>query len=241
MLNKKERESNEARNLFSDPKFARKAWRAVGIALLNNPAVVPIVTVDKDGNYTYDSNVQQYAYDALKQDVDDMTRKNRCPTELEMILACQVLRARNDTSAAVFVRDTLGAKPVDESKIDQTVTSIYETMSDDELSLLSEHRERKTAERIASIAQQQQEKQEAERRAILQRAATSVPLDTEQVQVGLPSRLQLELEQEEERVAQSVRHSAAVALAQSAAPQTAPIVDGTPDVQDVQDTAGGEL
>ena len=57
-----------------------------------------------------------------------------------MILQCQIVKARCDTSAATFVRDTLGAKPVDESKIDASVTNPYESLSDEELEALAKMR-----------------------------------------------------------------------------------------------------
>ena len=38
MSNKNDRESKEMQNLFADPKFARKAWRSVGAAIVQNPA-----------------------------------------------------------------------------------------------------------------------------------------------------------------------------------------------------------
>lgn len=51
-----------------------------------------------------------------------------------------MIRARFDTSAATFVRDTLGAKPVDESKMDMDVHNPYENLSDEELELLDNYR-----------------------------------------------------------------------------------------------------
>ena len=54
-----------------------------------------------------------------------------------MMLHCQIVKARYDTAAATFVRDTLGAKPVDESKIDAQVNNPYESLSDEELELIA--------------------------------------------------------------------------------------------------------
>ena len=59
-------------------------------------------------------------------------------------MKCQMVKARTDTSAAVFIRDTLGAKPVDESKLDATVGNPYEHLSDEELELLAKVREEKS-------------------------------------------------------------------------------------------------
>lgn len=139
MSNKPEREFKEMMSVFTDPKTMRAAWRSVGAAILQNPASRPVIVYNKDGDETYSSQVENYTYAKLKQDITALGQKDREPTELEMIIGCQVLRARNDTAAAVFVRDTLGAKPVDESKVEQTVNA-FEALSDEELELLAAHR-----------------------------------------------------------------------------------------------------
>lgn len=133
------RELREMENLFKDPKYIRDVWRNVGNAMLRNPATVPVKSFNKDGDETYESRLQGYCYTTLRQDLQALGQDNREPTELEMILACQAVRARTDTSAAVFIRDTLGAKPVDESKVEQTVNQ-FEALSDEELELLAAHR-----------------------------------------------------------------------------------------------------
>lgn len=139
-VNKGERELKELQNLFADPKYMREVWRNVGTAMLQNPACRPAQSFDKNGAETADSLLQSYCYDALKSDLRALTREDREPTQLEMILACQSVRARYDTSAAVFIRDTVGAKPVDESKVESRTTSVYESLSDEELELLAAHR-----------------------------------------------------------------------------------------------------
>lgn len=138
MSNKSERERREMANLLEDPKFMRKAWQAIGHSILRQPATKPVVQVDKDGNETRASEIERYTYDALAQDIKKLGGEgDREPTELEMILGCQIAKARTDTQAAVFVRDTVGAKPVDESKLDATVTNPFEEMTDEELEQLA--------------------------------------------------------------------------------------------------------
>lgn len=149
-MNKPIREMKEMQSVFSDPKTYREAWKAVGNAIANSPCTKPLQQFDKDGNLTLASEIDQYSYDRLKRDIDNLCKANgdptREPTELEMILACQMVRARYDTSAATFVRDTLGAKPVDESKNELSVSNPYESLSDEELELLAKHREAKALE-----------------------------------------------------------------------------------------------
>ena len=60
-----------------------------------------------------------------------------------MILHCQMIKARTDTAAATFIRDTLGAKPVDESQIDANVNNPYENLTDEELEMLANFRKTK--------------------------------------------------------------------------------------------------
>lgn len=145
MSNKEQRERSEMKNLFADPKFNRQAWQSIGKAILQNPAVITPIVMNKDGTETVDSMIQNYSYNKLCNDIRSLSDEDRAPTELEMILQCQIVKARTDTSAAIFVRDTLGAKPIDESKVDQTISNVYEQMTDEELELLAAHRAAKNA------------------------------------------------------------------------------------------------
>ena len=143
MSNKDKRTALEMVNLFEDPRFVRKAWRSIGAAIANRPAVrLPIVT-DKDGNQTFASQIEEYSYNKLAADLRAISSDKTGPTELEMIMQCQFIRARFDTQAAVFIRDTIGGKPVDETKMDMSVNNPYESLTDEELELLAKHRESK--------------------------------------------------------------------------------------------------
>lgn len=144
MSNKQSRDRKEVNNLFKDPKYCRQAWRSIGVAILQSPVTRMPTDYDKDGNPTLRSSLEDYSYNSLKRDIAILCKQDgvteREPTELEMIMQCQIAKARFDTNAAIFVRDTLGAKPVDESKIDATLSNPYESLTDEELALLAEHR-----------------------------------------------------------------------------------------------------
>ena len=146
MSNKNIRQRKEMENLFADPKFSRQAWKAIGQAIAMQPAVKPISSYDKDGNETVNSQIESYSYNKLAKDIAELGKENREPTELEMILHCQMVKARIDTSAAVFIRDTLGAKPVDETKVDAQLSNPYEQLSDEELEMIQAMREKKALE-----------------------------------------------------------------------------------------------
>lgn len=140
------RTEKEMRSLFEDKKFARQAWKSLGNALLQRPAAPPIADFDKDDNETFNSKVQNYTYNQLSKDLKEICSDRTQPTEIEMILACQMIKARTDTAAATFIRDTLGAKPVDETKVDAQLSNPYENLTDEELELLAKHREQKQLE-----------------------------------------------------------------------------------------------
>lgn len=141
------RTEKEMISIFKDPKTARAAWRSVGNAILAKPAAIPTARYDKNGDETKDSELESYTYQKLSKDIRALGNPDRTePTEIEMIMACQILKARTDTGAAIFVRDTLGAKPVDETKQDLTVSNQYESLTDEELELLAKHREQKALE-----------------------------------------------------------------------------------------------
>lgn len=145
MSNKNIRERKELESLFADPKYCRQAWKSVGQAIALQPAAKPSGFYDKDGNETFNSLLERYSYEQLSKDIKELAKEDRAPTELEMIMKCQMMKARTDTSAAIFVRDTLGAKPVDESKVDANVHNPYEQMTDEELEVLAKFREEKLA------------------------------------------------------------------------------------------------
>lgn len=133
------REIKELQSLFADPRYVREAFKSVGVALLQNPATRSPEIYDKNGMLTGETVIAQYSYDQLARDIKEIYKQDRAPTQLEMIMMCQMVKARYDTSAAVFVRDTLGARPIDESRT-QVVQNDYENLSDDELEMLARYR-----------------------------------------------------------------------------------------------------
>lgn len=144
--NKSYRELLETKNVFADPAYCREAWKSVGTAILLSPAIGCIGDID-----TREGSIEAYTYRKLTEELKSLGRK---PTELEMIFHCQAARARFDTSAAVFVRDTVGAKPIDESRV-QVSRSQYEEMSDDELEALLRYRNSKATYTVEPTAEEE--------------------------------------------------------------------------------------
>lgn len=147
------RQRKETENLFADPAYQRQAWRSIGHLVLNRPASEPIPRYDKNGDETYESLVERYTYDKLMDDLTNLQDPTHtAPTELEMIMACQAHMARINAANFVAFRDTVGAKPVDESKIDHQINNPYEELTDEELEMILAAREAK--EQIASADRQ---------------------------------------------------------------------------------------
>lgn len=131
--NKQYRELLETRNVFADPAYCREAWKSVGMAVLLSESNGMVISDGKEGQ------IEEYTYAKLTKELKEIGRK---PTELEMILHCQAAKARWDTSAAVFLRDSSGGKPIDESRI-EVRKNAYEDMSDEELEVLLRYRAQK--------------------------------------------------------------------------------------------------
>ena len=145
--NKYDRERKEFESHFGDPRYCRQAWQSIGQMILARPASKPIPTFDKNGEETYDSLVESYSYRQLQDDyhalqspLDEREAQDYTPTNLEMILMCQAVRARSSVQSATFVRVTVGAKPIDESKQQVTVDD-YSHLTDEELALLVAYRQ----------------------------------------------------------------------------------------------------
>ncbi len=84
----------------------------------------------------------------LKTELEEMGQ-DRLPTEGEMMEACQQYYSRHNASSYVARRDSMGAKPVDETKQNVQVSNPLEGLSDEELyvmqAALEEHRTKQTA------------------------------------------------------------------------------------------------
>ena len=149
LTNKQIREQREFETLFKDPKHARAMWSQEVINRYAKPAMEPIPIVDKDGNLTPQSQVEQAVWKHLLSELQ-AAGKDRLPTEGEMMEACQQYYARHNSSSYVARRDSMGAKPVDETKQNLQVNNPLEGLSDEELLVmekaLDEYHTRQLAE-----------------------------------------------------------------------------------------------
>lgn len=144
LTNKQIREQREFETLFKNPKHARTMWANTVIDRYAKPAMAPIPITDKDGNLTATSQIEIAVWNHLKQELE-MAGLDRLPTEGEMMEACQQYYSRHNASSYIARRDSMGAKPIDETKQSVSVNNPLENLSDEELLVmqraLDEHRE----------------------------------------------------------------------------------------------------
>lgn len=143
LTNKQLREQREFETMFKNPKHARSMWAKNVIDRYAKPALEPIKIYDKDGNLTPTSQIEVAVWAHLKQELE-AAGSDRLPTEGEMMEACQQYYARHNAASYTARRDSMGAKPVDETKQQVSVHNPLEDMSDEELFVmqkaLEEHR-----------------------------------------------------------------------------------------------------
>lgn len=145
LTNKQIREQREFETMFKNPKHARATWAQAVIDRYAKPALEPIIILDKDGNITPTSQIENAVWKHLKAELE-ASGQSRLPTEGEMMEACQQYYSRHNASSYVARRDSMGAKPVDETKQQVSVHNPLEDLSDEELFImqkaLEDHRNR---------------------------------------------------------------------------------------------------
>ena len=139
-MTKKERELREYKSLFSDERYAKKAWKEIIGASLESPARILPSTVDpKTGDLTFQSQLDQQAYNNVKARLKEQGI-DREPQQAELIVECNILRSRfNDTTFNMILERTAG-KVKEELAVNK---SAFEDLTDEELEVLQKFRETK--------------------------------------------------------------------------------------------------
>lgn len=132
LTNKEIRDQREFETMFKNPKHARAMWSQNVIDRYVKPAMKPIPIYDKDGNLTATSQIEQAVWDHLVDEIRTMG-SDRLPSEGEMMEACQQYYSRHNASSYTARRDSMGAKPIDETKQQISAYNPLEDLSDDEL------------------------------------------------------------------------------------------------------------
>lgn len=156
LSNKQMREQREFETLFKNPKHARSMWADNIIKRYAKPALEPIAIYDKDGNLTPTSQIELAVWKHLKRELEEMG-VDRLPTEGEMMDACQQYYARHNAAAYTARRDSMGAKPVDETKQNVSVNNPLEDLSDEELLVMQKALEDYKAQQTAQLTEGKKE------------------------------------------------------------------------------------
>ena len=152
LTNKQMREQREFETMFKNPKHARAMWSQNVIDRYARPALEPIKIYDKDGNLTPTSQIELAVWQHLKRELEE-AGSDRLPTEGEMMEACQQYYSRHNASSYTARRDSMGAKPVDETKQNVSVNNPLEDMTDDELLVMQKALESYRAEQQKALAE----------------------------------------------------------------------------------------
>ena len=126
------RDQREFETLFKNPRHARGMWSQSVIDRYCKPALRPLQILDKDGNLTPTSQLEMAVWNHLVEEIR-ATGSDRLPTEGEMMEACQQYYSRHNAASYVARRDSMGAKPIDETKQSVSVNNPLEGLSDEEL------------------------------------------------------------------------------------------------------------
>ena len=139
-MKKTEREQREYKSLFSDERYAKKAWKEIIGASLESPGKVLPATYDpKTGEPTFQSQLDKQAYTNVKSRLEAQGL-DREPQQAELIVECNILRSRfNDTTFNTILERTAG-KVKEELSVNK---SAFEDLTDEELEVLQKFRETK--------------------------------------------------------------------------------------------------
>jgi len=135
-MTKPDREQREYLSLFTDERYAKRAWKQfINKSLQSDAAILPYFQ-DASGQITPQSRIYEEAYkcveDRLKAEGLD-----RAPMKAEVLIEASVIRAAFDTGTLNVILDRTAGKVKEEISIG---TSQFAELSDEELELLAMHR-----------------------------------------------------------------------------------------------------
>lgn len=138
-MTKSEREEREYKSLFTDERYAKRAWKKfIGEALQSDAVNLPMFT-DARGNTAPQSTI----YEAAMRSVQERLEKqgiDRAPMKAEILVEANVIRAAFDNQVFNTLLDRTAGKVKEELNV---TSGTYEELSDEELDILIAHREAK--------------------------------------------------------------------------------------------------
>lgn len=136
-MTKAERELCEYKSIYTDKRYAEKAFKAIINASLQSEAGALPAMYDKQGNELPQSVLDRQAYENVKRRLLAQGL-DREPQQAEMMIENAILRARFDNATFNTMLERTVGKVKDELVVS---ANEYETMTDEELELLAAHRE----------------------------------------------------------------------------------------------------
>ena len=138
-MTKQEREELEYKSLFSDDRYAKKAWRKfIGQSLESSAATLPVFE-DGKGNASPQSIIYAEALNNVRARLRTagLTRE---PMKAEVLVEANVIRAAFDNNVFNTLLDRTAGKVKEELSIN---ASEFEQLTDEELEMLAAMRAQK--------------------------------------------------------------------------------------------------
>lgn len=139
-MTREEREEREYKSLFTDQRYAKKAWRDFIAESLTSPGKKLPEEIDpKTESQTYRSMIDEMAYNNVKARLV-AAGLSREPMQAELIVECNILRARNNDMTFNVILDRTAGKVKEEISLSDNP---YEDLTDEELEALQAFRKKK--------------------------------------------------------------------------------------------------
>lgn len=137
-MDKKQREVLEYKSLYADERYAKKAFKQlIGVSLEDSASKLPETIDPKTGERSFQSALDEMAYNNVKARLQRLGL-DREPQQAEMIIECNILRARFNDSTFNVIMDRTAGKVKDELAIHENE---FEHLTDEELELLAKFRD----------------------------------------------------------------------------------------------------
>lgn len=143
-MTKDEREVREYKSLFTDERYAKKAWKELIGKSLNGSAKSLVIVDPKTGEKTFQSQLEEMAYNNVKARLQT-EGLDREPQQAELIVECNILRARQNDSTFNILLDRTAGKVKEEVNVN---ANNFEELSDEELEVLVAFRQKEKANAI---------------------------------------------------------------------------------------------
>lgn len=138
-MTKQEREEREYKSLFTDERYAKKAYKKLMSESLESEAAVLPDFEDSRGNSSPQSIIYNTAYKNVETRIKAKGQSRR-PTKVEVMIETGVIKAAFDTQSLNLILDRTAGKVKEELSV---TSGEFDELSDEELQMLAQHRKAK--------------------------------------------------------------------------------------------------